>query len=379
MKRKRPSLVLLAALAALVAALAPASLSAGATATKSAGAQAAHAPRSFFGIVPQTPLSETDARYMRAGGVGSVRWPLSWGGTQPEEGGEYQWGGFDEVVATAARQHLRVLPFVYSTPGWISRRYTTLPVGGGAQRDWEAFLRAAVLRYGPRGSFWREHAGGSAEPLPKTPIREWQIWNEANFFYFARPASPTRYARLLKASNLALKSADPGSKTIVSGLFGEPSAKPPNAMHAVQFLERLYKVPGIKASFDGYALHPYAETAADVRRMSEEMRQVALDNHDAGARFYITEMGWGSQNNPNLVSFERGTGFQLRQMRLVYRYLMSNRGRLNLRGVYWFTWKDIPGSCNFCDSTGFFGPGNGLKPKPAWRAFVGLTGGRPRP
>ena len=372
MRSMRSTAALLAAAAALVAAVAPASLSAGATATASA-------PPSFFGVVPQTPLSEADAEYMSAGGIGSVRWPLAWGGVQTTREGEYQWGGFDEVVATAARQGLRVLPFAYSTPAWISRSYTTLPVGGRAQRTWVAFLRAAVQRYGPRGSFWTEHAQSSKEPLPELPIREWQIWNEANFFYFARPASPYRYARLLKASNQAIKSADPGAKTIVSGLFGEPSAKPPNAMHAVEFLERLYAVPGIKASFDGYALHPYAETAADLERMTEEMRQVALDNHDPGARMYITEMGWGSQNHPNLVSFEQGTGFQLQQMRLAYNFLTANRGRLNLHGVYWFTWKDVTGSCNFCDSTGFFGPGNRLKPKPAWRTFVGLTGGQPRP
>ncbi len=352
-----------------------------ALASLSAGAGTARAvPRTFFGIVPQTALTETDAEYMRAGRIGSVRWPLAWSGVQPEREGEYQWAGFDEVVATAARQRLRVLPFVYSTPSWISPKYTTLPVDNARQRrTWVAFLRAAGERYGPSGEFWREHGAGTADPVPKLPLVEWQIWNEANFFYFARPASPYRYARLLRISDQALGRADGRLKTIVSGLFGEPSAQPPNAMHAVEFLERLYSVPGIKASFDGVALHPYAERAADLERMTEEMRQVALDNRDPGAGLYLTEMGWGSQHNPNLVSFEQGTGFQLREMRSAYRYLAGNRGRLNLRGTYWFTWKDTRGSCNFCDSTGFFRDSARLKPKPAWRAFVGLTGGRPRP
>ncbi|HXS46388.1 MAG TPA: hypothetical protein VN756_02885, partial [Solirubrobacterales bacterium] len=158
-----------------------------------------------------------------------------------------------------------------------------------------------------------------------------------------------------------------------------PNARPPRGMHAVEFLERLYRVPGIKASFDGVALHPYAESANDLVRMVEELRQVMVENHDTGARLYMTEMGWGSQNNPNLVSFEQGVGFQLREMRLAYEYLVGNRHRLNLKGVYWFTWKDITGSCNFCDSTGLFRVGERLKAKPAWHTFVGLTGGRPRP
>ncbi len=375
--KKTASLLLLLTALAVAAVALPASSAGGGS---SAATGSLGAPRSLFGIVPQTGLTEADAEFMRAGGIGSVRWPLAWGGVQPTPDGEYQWGGFDEVVATAARQGLTVLPFVYSTPAWLSPKYTTLPVGNARQRSaWVAFLQAAVERYGPRGDYWREHSRGSGDFVPQLPLREWQIWNEANFFYFARPVSPTRYAQLLKISNRALKSADPGAKTIVSGLFGEPTAKPPNAMSAVDFLERLYEVPGIEASFDGVALHPYAERAVDLQRMTEEMRQVVLDNHDPGAGLYITEMGWGSQNHPNLVSFEQGVSFQLREMRSAYRYLVGERRQLNLHGIYWFTWKDIEGSCNFCDSTGFFRDSERLKPKPAWRAFVGLTGGRVRP
>lgn len=370
----RSKLTVLAAIAATLAvAVSAVSLSAGAGTARAV-------PREFFGIGPQTVLTETDAEYMRAGRIGSVRWPLSWGGVQPTRDGGYQWSGFDDVVKTAARQRLRVLPFVYSTPSWLARKYTVLPVNNARQRRaWAAFLRAAAERYGPRGEFWREHGRASGDFVPKLPLRDWQIWNEANFFYFAKPASPTRYAQVLKIANRALKRGDRSTKTIVSGLFGEPSAKPPNAMHAVEFLRRLYRVPGIKASFDGVALHPYSETARDLARMSEEMRRVVLDNRDAGTRFYITEMGWGSQNNPNLVSFEQGVGFQKREMRRAYAYLIRNRGRLNLRGTYWFTWKDIRGACNFCDSTGLFRDSPRLKAKPAWRAFVGITGGRARP
>jgi hypothetical protein len=90
-------------------------------------------------------------------------------------------------------------------------------------------------------------------------------------------------------------------------------------------------------------------------------------------------MGWGSQNDPKVVAFEQGIGGQVRALRGAYRYLIANRGRLRLRGTFWFSWKDIPGSCSFCDSVGFFRAGSGFKPKPAWRAFVGFTDGRVRP
>lgn len=363
---------------AIALAAAALALAAGSSSPPTATAQAA--PRSFFGVAPQTWVNETDLDYMRAGGIGSMRWLLPWGGVQPTPDGGYNWAGFDEVVRAAAQRRIRVLPFVYGTPSWAARRETTLPIRNARQRrGWSAFLRAAVERYGPHGEFWREHWRGSADPVPKVPLRDWQIWNEANFFYFAKPASPSRYARLLKLSNRAIERGDPAARTVLSGLFAEPNAKPPNAMHATDFLERLYRVPGIAASFDGVALHPYAESARDLGQMIEELRQVMIENGDRRAHLHLTEIGWGSDDNPNLVSFEQGVGFQLREMRRAYAYLIENRRRLNLRGTYWFTWKDIEGSCNFCDSTGFFRDGPQLRPKPAWHAFTRISGGRPKP
>ncbi len=117
----------------------------------------------------------------------------------------------------------------------------------------------------------------------------------------------------------------------------------------------------------------------DLEELTEAMRTVMLENHDADAGLYITEMGWGSQNDPNVVAFEQGIGGQARELRKAYAYLIENRARLNLEGAYWFSWKDVAGSCNFCDSVGLFRAGPRFHPKPAWRALVGLTGGRARP
>jgi hypothetical protein len=337
-------------------------------------------PREFFGIAPQTHLTEDDVEHMRAGRIGTVRWPLVWESVQPTADSEYNWSGFDQIVRTAAEGGLRVLPFLYGSPTWLSRKFTILPIDSAAKRrGWLAFTRAAVERYGPHGEFWLEHWAGSGDPVPKVPIREWQVWNEANFFYFATPASPERYGRLLKMTNRAIKGVEPGARVILSGLFGEPTAKPPNALSALDFLRRLYRIPGIRSSFDGVALHPYADGARRLEEMTEEVRELILENRDPGARLYITEMGWGSQNNPQIVSFERGVRGQVRELRLAYRYLIANRARLNLKAAYWFTWKDLPDICNFCDSVGFFREGTSLRPKPAWHAFVGLTGGRARP
>jgi Beta-galactosidase len=341
------------------------------------------APKGFFGIGPQTTLSDEDVAYMKAGGIESIRWPLAWAAIQPTAKGGYHWESFDEVVAIAAQHGLQVLPFFYGTPRWLARKQTTLPVNNAkARQAWAAFLEAAVKRYGPGGEFWTQRAPGvvqyaTAIPVPR-PIRTWQIWNEANFFYFAYPVSPQRYAKLVQISSPAIKRVDPSAKVILTGLFGEPTAHGAKGMPAAKFLEIFYRTPGIKSRFDGIALHPYAVDSETLEELVEALHEVTVENHDR-VPLYITEMGWGSQNDFNTDAFEQGPQGQVKQLKAAYGYLLENRNRLDLKQVYWFSWKDVPGSCNFCDSVGFFRAGPRFHAKPAWHAFVALTGGRARP
>jgi len=343
-------------------------------------------PRTFFGIGPQTGLTDTDTAYMKAGGVGTVRWPVGWPSVQPTAKRQYDWSSVDPAIEAAARRGLTVLPFLYGTPRWLAAKPTTLPIDSGKARSaWTAFVKAAVKRYGPEGEFWTEHAPPVAgvnyvQAIPRPmPIRTWQVWNEANFFYFAYPVSPSRYARLLKLSHAAIKSTDPSAQVLLSGLFGNPDEGGKKGMDATKFLQALYRIPGIKANFDAVALHPYAFHVDALEELTEGIREVVLENHDPSAGLYITEMGWGSQNDPNVVAFEQGMQGQARELRKAYRYLIAKRNHLNLKATYWFSWKDIQGDCNFCDSVGLFREGAAFKPKPAWRAFVALTGGRLRP
>lgn len=339
----------------------------------------ARLPRKFFGIVPQTPLSEADTNRMRHGGVDVVRFPITWPSVQPSPSGGYNWAAIDQAVALLSRARLEVLPVLYGTPRWLARRESNLPIANVRQRRaWWGFLRAAVDRYGTHGQFWREHWRGSGDFVPRNPIKKWQIWNEENFHFFTTPASPARYARLLKLSRGAIKGGDRRAEIIVGGLFGNPKPRPPRGMDAVAFLDRLYEVRGIKRTFDAVALHPYAANVRVLRRLAERMRRVILRNRDRRTGLYISEMGWGSQRNPRLVAFEVGWRAQARELRSAYRYLIRNRGRLKLKQVHWFSWKDVRGSCGFCDSVGFFRRGPRFKPKPAWHTFVAIARGRLR-
>jgi len=339
-------------------------------------------PRGFFSVAPQTPLTDEDVRYMRAGGIEAMRMPIAWSAVQPTRRGGYDWSSIDPTVEVAARGGLEILPFLAGTPSWLGK-LTKLPVRNARQRAaWTAFVKAAVERYGPGGQFWREHRseGINYEPAitaPK-PMRTWQIWNEANFFYFAYPVSVKDYAQLVTITQRAIKSVQPGAKILLSGLFARPNARGVKGMSAATFLEGLYRVPGMKSKFDGVALHPYAIDSGELEEMVEEFHQVSSENHDRPA-LYITEMGWGSQNDFQHDAFEQGVRGQVRELKGSYGYLIENRRRLNLKQVVWFSWKDAPLLCDFCDSVGLFRQGPRFKPKPAWHAFVKITGGRARP
>lgn len=336
-------------------------------------------PPGFFGVVPQGAITTADAEYMAAGGIESVRVPLIWAAIQPSEESGYDWGPMDETVATASQAGIDVLPFLVGTPEWLEGKGTTLPAGDTLERQaWSAFVRAAVERYGPTGSFWLEHSAFSADPVPKRPIRTWQIWNEANFHYFAFPVSPGRYAKLVALAAPQIRAVDPGAKILLAGLFGRPPQAGSRGMSAVRFLSRLYGIPGFKADFDGVALHPYAAHVGSLVQMVESVHRVIGAHHDH-VPLYITEMGWGSQNDPEVVAFEQGPGGQASELTGAYRFLITNQRRLGIGGVYWFAWKDEQGSCSFCDSVGLFAEGPGFQPKPAWGSLVHLTGGSPHP
>jgi hypothetical protein len=383
LRQPKPTLALLALCALACAFAAPRPSSADATAAASA-----RTPAGFFGVDPQTTLTDADIRHMRAGGIEAIRVPFPWGLIQPRPNASYDWSATDAIVEMATRGGLRVLPFLYGTPHWLSPKPMRLPIDSGrARRAWATFVKAAVERYGPEGQFWAERAPDAAAlnylPAIATPIpvRAWQVWNEANFFYFAYPVSPGRYARLLKLTEPAIKAVDPRAEVVLSGLFGNPDESGKRGMDATAFLDALYRSPGIKSRFDAAALHPYAFHVDDLKALTDELRAVMLKHHDGGAGLYVTEMGWGSQNDPNVVAFEQGIHGQARELRGAYGYLIGNRRRLNLRGVYWYSWKDSPEytACHFCDSVGLFRAGPRFHPKPAWRAFVGLAGGRARP
>ena len=175
------------------------------------------------------------------------------------------------------------------------------------EQAWGDFLKAAVARYGPGGSYWANEypssIGTGATPLP---VQSWQIWNEPNLKRFWAPApSSQRYGRLLRISHDAIKSQHPQAQIVLAGLFSEGDVK------AWTFLGNLYGVPGVRNDFDVAALHPYGCTLDQTRQGIVNIRAAMTNHGDGVTPMWITEFAWGSgppSSDPRLCKDKGPTG-----------------------------------------------------------------------
>ena len=182
------------------------------------------------------------------------------------------------------------------SPPWVAASPARPPLD--RPRDvqaWRKFLGAAVARYGPGGSYWATDYRQQYDARP-LPIHFWQVWNEPNLKKFFNPAgsnqqSAWKYARLLRISHNAIKSEDPGARIVLAGNPGYP---PSGGLRAWDFLNALYRVPGVKHHFDAAALHPYASTLDGLRQQLQLFRGVMRRHGDRETPLWITELGWGS-------------------------------------------------------------------------------------
>lgn len=339
-------------------------------------------PSKFWGAVPQSALGFEQYQRVHRGGVDTIRIPVNWSAVQASEGAPFDWSGTDSQIAAASRAEIEVLPFLAGIPAWAERQITVsgvpvpakLPVKGKARAGWIAFCQAAVARYGSNGSFWAENPD-----VPFRPLRNWQVYNEPNFKFFVHRPNPTEYGQMVKVSANAIKGTDPSAKVILAGLFAWPKGgRTKRGNHnwfATDFLDGLYRVPGIKSRFDGVALHPYSTKYQLLIPQVEEVREVLKQNRDDRTGIWITELGWSSSPRTPGNSFAKGVNGQAQQLKGAFSLLKKNQRKWRIQRVYWFSIDDIGAACNFCDGSGLFGPG--FTPKKSWYAYVKFAGGTP--
>ena len=336
-------------------------------------------PRAFYGIMPGTGLTKGDFNRMGNARVGSLRIGLAWPSIQPKHHGALNWASTDAVIADAARAHITVLPILLGTPPYEANGCHSakcdrrIRIGSkGARKDWQAFVKAAVHRYGHNGDFWQ------ANPyLPSKPITRWQIWNEQN--NPSQHNSPKVYAKLLAASDKAIHAVDPKGQVMLGGMAGTTNGG--KSTTAWAYLGKLYRA-GAGKHFDAVALHPYSPTISGIRDQVKRIRRVLKGHHDSNRPTFVTEIGWGSSRKRHAGTGSRGAAFnvgpkqQKRKLAQSFGMLTSNRRSWRIGGVYWYQWKDPKnppaGLCAFCYSSGLY-KADGKTAKPALSAYKRFT------
>ena len=331
-----------------------------------AGTKPPSVPAVWYGMIPQLERPAADYKRMKGIGVDSVRFPMPWDSIETSKG-NYDFSLIDRYVERVARAGLEIFPAVNATPIFYGTNCTpdtcfrTLPQTQQQLNAWSDVLKAIVRRYGSQGTFWAQNPN-----IPKHPVRFLQAWNEENFSFFTEPRSPSAYGKLVKVSARAVRSVDPKVKIVLGGLFAHPKAS--LGTQATTFLNNLYKVKGIKGSFDGVALHPYAKDASHLSTDVNQIRRVMKRHGDSRTGFYITEMGWGSGHD---TAFEKGLQGQSRELAQAFTLLRKMRASAHIQRVFWYSWEDINNSCNFCDSTGLIRTNGSAKPAyGTYRAFA---------
>jgi hypothetical protein len=344
----------------------------------------------FFGIVQgqfnaKGQLDGQDVKGMAAKGVHTNRFELGWKSVVPKQGA-FNWAPSDRFIGALASHGIRAAPFVWGSPSWAESSPGRPPIDSAAHvLAWENFLKAAVGRYGPGGSYWSngylQQHGAQATPMP---IHSWQVWNEPNLKKFFNPEGSDsetvhQYARLLRISHDAIKSRDPGAQIVLAGNPGYP---PDGGLKAWVFLDRLYGQPGIKTEFDVAALHPYASTVWDFGQEIQRVHAVMKRHGDEGTPLWLTEFGWGSAP-PDRFGINQGPAGQARLLRGSFQLALQHRAAWNVQRLYWFLWRDpAPDSafahrCSFCGSAGLLR--NNRTAKAAFSAYTQFSADKAPP
>ena len=169
--------------------------------------------------------------------------------------------------------------------------------------DYIAKIDAFVSRYGPGGTFLKEHP-----ELPQRPIVDVELWNEPNFQYLIPPdGRPWQemetereklYAKILPAVYSAIKARHPGINLVGFATGGMSGGD-------VRFIQNVHDInPAVARSYDTLSTHPYVRPAApeasavhswgsySIARQLARIRAVLKQHDRAGTPIWYTEIGW---------------------------------------------------------------------------------------
>lgn len=264
-----------------------------------------------------------DLQLVKETGAGYFRFGIGWDSI--EEGrGKYNWRFWDDLVRTAQREKVTLIPYVAYTPRWLGRN---------PQNYWRE-PPMDLLRF---GRFMYVIANRY-----KNEIDHWELWNEPdNKDYWLGDAK--QYAQMIRFAAQQVRRANPRATIVLGGM----------AYGAGPFLETLLLKHHIGDLVDVINFHGYNETwsADPTEQYAERIRQMAdlLRRSDARCDLWIAEFGYSdARYRPNLASawnvpviydYEHTSGYQAVVL-LKAHFLALASGKLSLTA--WYRIHDLP-------------------------------------
>jgi hypothetical protein len=195
-------------------------------------------------------VSERTFAELQELGIRHARVDLLWCQVEPNADAEPDWSVFDSVAASAQHYGIDLTPVVLCVPGWANgnQHYFTYPTDAA---DFEHFFARALERY--------------------PQIASWEIWNEPNHPYFARPEPKVApFVAMLRAANRARASVGSRAKLISGGLAASNGA----TTGLFRFFDQMADAGALNL-IDGLGVHPYSTRMPDQIR-STFMRLAVL-------------------------------------------------------------------------------------------------------
>ncbi len=221
--------------------------------------------------------------------LGWVRIMYDWVWLEQSQG-HYNWTEFDQWIARAKANHLKVLAVAQGSPAWAN--------GGHGPYDPQSGSDTPPLP---------EHAADFANyaaGMVKHGVDAVEIWNEPNGGFWKPAPDPKAWADLVVKSYDAIKAVNPAIPVVTGGTCPvEGGILSPNS--PIHFLQAaLAADPELAHKFDGFGFHPYVfaddPTAKDPLTAVYQWNSILqaadihkiLADHGVGDKpFWFTEYG----------------------------------------------------------------------------------------
>jgi hypothetical protein len=270
---------------------------------------------------PQARQSMNElAMVARQAGVKWTREEIDWHRTELEPG-KFDWSFYDDLVDVAQANGISIYGLLCY---WSTFAKKDTPEGVDQYCAW---ARQVVRHY-------------------KGRIRNWEIWNEPNIFFWSGPKE--LYFSLLAEVYDVIKAEDPDAQVLGCSTAGID----------VDFIKRAIAAG---AKFDALTIHPYRGELNDLQYI-KELRDVK--NLVGGRPVWITEMGWPS---------DRPYGRTERQQAsYVARTYLTSVASGAVASVSWYDFRN-DGVDPYYNEFNFGMVRSDLRLKPAYRALATIA------